>query len=446
MNIRTICVYITALLLMPFAGAWAKRSLVPDSLLRLDFQVGEASFSLQRVEGGAFVMGATSDQYDEHTISDKPAHTVVLSPFYMAETEVTNELWHIIMPERRIVEGWMDPKQPITYITWDDAQLFLQRLDSLTGMPFRLPTEAEWEFAARGGNKSKGFRFAGSDIADQVAWYTTNAGFKKHQVAKMQPNELGLYDMTGNVSEWCQDWFAPYYYGTEPDPKGPETGEKRIVRGGSYDNCADNIHLSCRQYFSPDEANNCIGFRIAITLPNDPVIASAPKVGEAADGGKNTKALTRTIRVEGQRLKFLYVPAEQPYYIAETNVSQTLWAKVMGQGQKGSDDATGMTRADRNRFLQRCARQSGTALAIATDEQIKEAEKLQVIKQVGEQRKRKAWQKDVASAQAHRKRVQKAQVFADLVGVKLRHTDDPVLRSLESGYDALQPMRLIIRL
>ena len=421
-------------------GLFARKSVVPDSLLSLSFQVGDASFRLQRVEGGAFVMGATHDQYDEHTITDKPAHTVVLSPFYMAETEVTNELWHIVMPERRIVEGWMNPQQPITYVTWDDAQLFLQRLDSLTGMPFRLPTEAEWEYAARGGNQSKGYRFAGGDIADKVAWYTTNAGFKKHQVAQMLPNELGLYDMTGNVSEWCQDWFGQYYYGTEPNPKGPETGEKRIVRGGSYDNCADNIHISCRQYFLPDEANNCIGFRVALSLPDDPV-----QVLEQARETKK-KELTRTIRVEGQRLKFLYVPAEQPYYIAETNVSQTLWTKVMGQGKKGSDDATGMTRAERNRFLQRCARQSGAALAIASDEQLREAEQLQVIRQVQDNRPKKSWEKDAASAQAHRKRVKKAQVFADLVGVKLRNIDDPVLRSLESGYDATQPMRLIIRL
>ena len=431
-----LLIYLIAATLFP-AEVFAKKTVIPDSLQNPVFQIGDISFRMRRVEGGAFVMGATPDQYDEHTISDKPAHTVVLSPFYIAETEVTNALWRAVMPDRRFVEDWYDPTQPITYITWNDAQLFLHRLDSLTGMPFRLPTEAEWEFAARGGMKSKGYRFAGSDLADSVAWHTGNAGFKKHQVMKKQPNELGLYDMTGNVSEWCQDFFGQYYYGTEPNPKGPAEGEKRIVRGGSYDNCADNIHISCRQYFLPDEANNCIGFRMAFTLPNDPMIK--PLTAEPE--------LTRYIKVEGKRIKFLYVPAEKPYYISETNVSQSLWTNVMGKGERGSADATGMTKAERNRFLQRCARQSGASLAIATDEQIKEAERLEVVKPIKPKaRKPKSWEKDNASIQKHRKRVKNAQVFADLVGLKLRTTDDPVLKTLESGYDESQPLRLIIRL
>lgn len=431
-----IILYTAAAMLLP-AEVFAKKPVVPDSLQSPVFWVGDVSFKMRRVEGGAFVMGATPDQHDEHTISDKPAHTVVLSPFYMAETEVTNALWRAVMPDRRFVEEWYDPTQPITYVTWEDAQLFVHRLDSLTGTPFRLPTEAEWEYAARGGSKSKGFRFAGSDLCDTVAWNTANAGFKKHQVMKKQPNELGLYDMTGNVSEWCQDWFGQYYYGTEPNPQGPEEGEKRIVRGGSYDNCADNIHLSCRQYFLPDEANNTIGLRVAFTLPNDPMMK--PLTAEPE--------LTRYIKVEGKRIKFLYVPAEQPYYIAETNVSQSLWTNVMGKGDRGSVDATGMSKADRNRFLQRCARQSGASLAIATEEQIKEAEHLEVIKHIEPKaRKPKSWEKDNASIQKHRKRVKNAQVFADLIGLKLQATNDPVLQTLEKGYDESQPLRLIIKL
>lgn len=427
---------IIAAILLP-AEVFAKKPVVPDSLQNPVFQVGDVSFKMRRVEGGAFVMGATPDQHDEHTISDKPAHTVVLSPYYIAETEVTNALWRAVMPDRRFVEDWYDPTQPITYVTWDDAQLFVHRLDSLTGMPFRLPTEAEWEYAARGGGKSKGYRFAGSDLADTVAWHTGNAGFKKHQVMKKQPNELGLYDMTGNVSEWCQDWFGQYYYGTEPNPQGPAEGEKRIVRGGSYDNCADNIHISCRQYHQPEEANNCIGLRVAFTLPGDPMLK--PLTAEPE--------LTRYVKVEGKRIKFLYVPAEQPYYIAETNVSQSLWTSVMGKGERGSVDATGMSKADRNRFLQRCARQSGVSLAIATEDQIKEAERLEVVKHIEPKvRKPKSWEKDNASIQKHRKRVKNAQVFADLIGLKLNTTNDPVLQTLEKGYDESQPLRLIIRL
>lgn len=418
-------------------GVLAKRNIVPDSLQRIEYLIDTVHFRMVRVEGGAFVMGATPDQHDEHTISDKPAHTVVLSPFYIAETEVTNALWHAVMPEKRFVEGWMNPMQPITYISWNDAQLFLHRLDSLTGMPFRLPTEAEWEYAARGGAKSKGYRFAGSDLCDTVAWNTANAGFKKHLVKSKLPNELGLYDMTGNVSEWCQDWFGPYYYGTEPNPKGPAEGDKRVVRGGSYDNCADNIHLSCRQYYLPDEANNCIGLRVAFTLPNDPM--DKPVQAEPE--------LTRYVKAGGKRIKFLYVPAEKPYYIMETNVSANLWRAVMDKGDRGSQDATGMSKAERNRFLQRCARQSGESLAIATEEQLKQAEQLGVVKIIQpKKRKPKSWEKNEATVNAHRKRVKNAQVFADLIGVRLRTTEDPVLKTLEKGYDESQPLRLIIRL
>lgn len=418
-------------------GVLAKRNIVPDSLQRIEYLIDTVHFRMVRVEGGAFVMGATPDQHDEHTISDKPAHTVVLSPFYIAETEVTNALWHAVMPEKRFVEGWMNPMQPITYISWNDAQLFLHRLDSLTGMPFRLPTEAEWEYAARGGAKSKGYRFAGSDLCDTVAWNTANAGFKKHLVKSKLPNELGLYDMTGNVSEWCQDWFGQYYYGTEPNPKGPAEGDKRVVRGGSYDNCADNIHLSCRQYYLPDEANNCIGLRVAFTLPNDPM--DKPVQAEPE--------LTRYVKAGGKRIKFLYVPAEKPYYIMETNVSANLWRAVMDKGDRGSQDATGMSKAERNRFLQRCARQSGESLAIATEEQLKQAEQLGVVKIIQpKKRKPKSWEKNEATVNAHRKRVKNAQVFADLIGVRLRTTEDPVLKTLEKGYDESQPLRLIIRL
>ena len=418
-------------------GVLAKRNIVPDSLQRIEYLIDTVHFRMVRVEGGAFVMGATPDQHDEHTISDKPAHTVVLSPFYIAETEVTNALWHAVMPEKRFVEGWMNPMQPITYISWNDAQLFLHRLDSLTGMPFRLPTEAEWEYAARGGAKSKGYRFAGSDLCDTVAWNTANAGFKKHLVKSKLPNELGLYDMTGNVSEWCHDWFGQYYYGTEPNPKGPAEGDKRVVRGGSYDNCADNIHLSCRQYYLPDEANNCIGLRVAFTLPNDPM--DKPVQAEPE--------LTRYVKAGGKRIKFLYVPAEKPYYIMETNVSANLWRAVMDKGDRGSQDATGMSKAERNRFLQRCARQSGESLAIATEEQLKQAEQLGVVKIIQpKKRKPKSWEKNEATVNAHRKRVKNAQVFADLIGVRLRTTEDPVLKTLEKGYDESQPLRLIIRL
>jgi hypothetical protein len=370
-------------MLLP-AEVYAKKAVVPDSLKAPVFQVGEVSFKMQRVEGGAFVMGATPDQYDEHTISDKPAHTVVLSPFYIAETEVTNELWHAVMPDRRFVEDWYDPTQPITYVTWEDAQLFVHRLDSLTGMPFRLPTEAEWEYAARGGSKSKGFRFAGSDLCDTVSWNTANAGFKKHQVKKKQPNELGLYDMTGNVAEWCQDIYGPYQLSTRPDPCGADTGSFRIVRGGSYDDCVANSHLSVRRWYEPETTVGYIGFRVALTLPDDPMMQVVPDEPE----------LTQKVRVKGRKLHFDLVPGDEPFYLSE-EISAAFWKKVMGvdPADKDHGSAIGMSSKERARFAELCSRLSEKPLAVASLSEIDTA----LSKGVILKRKNKKEEQDVQS-------------------------------------------------
>ena len=284
------------------------KRVVPDSLQRLEIDVMGATIVMQRVEGGSFMMGSTVEQVDRDIYTDKPAHLVFLSPpYYIATTEVTNALWQKVMPEKETLAPKGYPTNPVSYISWNDAQEFVRRLDSITGLPFRLPTEAQWEYAARGGGKSERFRFAGDMIADSVGWLYPYAGNWTHPVARKKPNELGLFDMTGNVAEWCQDRFGAYTLNTLPDPCGPDTGSYRVARGGSYDNCVANSHISVRKWYKPETSAGYLGIRVALTLPNDPMMQPIPE----------EPPLTKTIRVKGRKLKFYYVPAEQPYYISD---------------------------------------------------------------------------------------------------------------------------------
>ena len=291
---------------------------IPDSLQVLHFQVGDVEFNMQRVEGGVFVMGGTREQHRERIASDLPVHTVSLDAYYIATTEVTQALWQAVMKGWYVSDEWNTPSQPITDVNWFDCQEFMRRLDSITGMPFRLPTEAEWEFAARGGNKSKGYRFAGSDRVEDVGWSLSNAGFRKHSVGEKKPNELGLYDMTGNVSEWCSDWYGMYYLGTEKNPKGAQEGELKIVRGGSFDNCKENSHLSRREYYAPLQSMNYCGLRLALSLPNEPTLQQIDE----------EKEVVKKLKIKNLRIKFRLVPGDTPYYISDAPVNHRIWQKV----------------------------------------------------------------------------------------------------------------------
>ena len=291
---------------------------IPDSLQVLHFQVGDIMFDMQRVEGGLFVMGGTREQHRDILATDLPTHTVSLDAYYIATTEVTQALWEKVMQDWYMNDEWHTPNHPITDVSWYDCQVFIYRLDSITGMPFRLPTEAEWEFAARGGNETQGFRFAGGNILDSVSWGLSNGGFRKHTVGLKKPNELGLYDMTGNVSEWCSDWYAPYYIGTEPNPKGPITGDNKIVRGGSFDNCQANSHISYRHYQRPEESTQYCGLRLAMTLPNEPTLQVTEE-----------PTIVKRLKLKNMKIKLVYVAAEIPYYISEEPITHRVWNKVM---------------------------------------------------------------------------------------------------------------------
>ena len=208
------------------------------------------SFKMVAVKGGTFTMGVTT------------SHQVTLSDYWIGETEVTEALWTAVMgsnPCNRTLGG----NYPVEYVTWNDCQTFITKLNELTGETFRLPTEAEWEFAARGGNKNKGCQYAGSDNIDDVAWYSGNSGWAKHPVATKAPNELGLNDMSGNVWEWCQDWYGNYISEAQTNPTGPETGSSRVYRGGSWDFEAEYCKVSLRAYDIPSKAFTNLGLRLA---------------------------------------------------------------------------------------------------------------------------------------------------------------------------------------
>ncbi len=197
---------------------------------------------------------------------DKPVHTVTVDGFLIGETEVTQAQWQVVMgstPSRFKGEN----KLPVENVSWYDVQEFIRKLNKLTGKTYRLPTEAEWEFAARGGIQSKGYTYSGGNYLDDVAWYERNSGNKTHPVGTKQPNELGIYDMSGNVREWCSDWRDTFYSSeAQTNPQGATTGENRINRGGGADNSvtSNGCSVSCRNSSSPDERDYFQGFRLVL--------------------------------------------------------------------------------------------------------------------------------------------------------------------------------------
>ena len=175
-----------------------------------EYSVNGVSFKMIYVEGGSFLMGSDGGGYGE-----SPVHKVTLDSYYMGELEVSQALWEAVMG--RNSSDTQLATLPVVWVTWNDCQEFVGRLNELTGCKFLLPTEAQWEFAARGGRHSKNYSYAGGNELEDVAWCIDNSGNKTHSVGKKQPNELGLYDMSGNVWEWCQDWFVSSYYSSSPE-------------------------------------------------------------------------------------------------------------------------------------------------------------------------------------------------------------------------------------
>ncbi|MBR1476259.1 MAG: SUMF1/EgtB/PvdO family nonheme iron enzyme [Muribaculaceae bacterium] len=225
--------------------------------------VNGVSFKMVAVEGGTFTMGATAEQGNDVGSEEKPTHQVTLSAYSIGQTEVTQELWQAVMGDNP--SYYTDNLQrPVEQVSWDDCQAFITKLNQMTGKNFRLPTEAEWEYAARGGNKSQGYKYAGSNNVDDVAWYDGNSGMETHHVATKAPNELGLYDMSGNVWEWCQDWFGNYSSDAQTNPTGPTSGSYCVTRGGSWGYNGWSSRVSRRNNNSPSLISYYYGLRLAL--------------------------------------------------------------------------------------------------------------------------------------------------------------------------------------
>ena len=236
------------------------------------FTVNGITFNMVKVEGGTFQMGATEGQpVQTGDTKNTPVHQVTISTYRIGQTEVTAELWQAVMGSSpysnndEFVQA-VTNKFPVVHVSWNDCYVFIQKLNQLTGKKFRLPTEAEWEFAARGGNKSKGYIYSGSDDLGIVAWHKDNSSKRVHPVASKLANELNIYDMSGNATEYCYDFYGSYSSSAQTNPQGPSTSEdeysSRTMRGGDAEkyNCAVAYRFRCQ----PDSPNDFRGFRLAL--------------------------------------------------------------------------------------------------------------------------------------------------------------------------------------
>ena len=220
------------------------------------FTANGVSFNMVYVAGGTFQMGSNDGDSDE-----RPVHSVTLSDYYIGQTEVTQELWQAVMGSNP--SYYNGAKNPVTDVSWNDCQEFISKLNRLTGGRFRLPTEAEWEYAARGGNKSRGYKYSGSDYLGSVAWYGDNSDSKVHPVGSKSANELGLYDMSGNVREWCSDWKGSYPSSPQTNPTGASSGSYRVLRGGSYCRGESDCRSAYRSNNDPTSRISFYGLRLA---------------------------------------------------------------------------------------------------------------------------------------------------------------------------------------
>ena len=243
------------------AEASSASSKQEDTARNLTFIVGGVSFTMVYVPGGTFTMGATSEQDSDADSDEKPIHSVMLSGYHIGQTEVTQALWTAVMGSHP--SNFKGDQRPVESVSWNDCQTFIARLNAKTGKNFRLPTEAEWEYAARGGH-SGGSKYAGSDNINTVAWYADNSGDETHNVATKSPNSLGIYDMSGNVYEWCQDWYGDYISSSQTNPKGPFNGVYRVFRGGCWGIFARGCRVSGRFSRTPSFSGIFLGLRLVL--------------------------------------------------------------------------------------------------------------------------------------------------------------------------------------
>ena len=416
------------------------------------------SFRMRRVDNGSFVMGATPEQRSDDDAIDHPSHYVSMSAYYIGETEVTQQLWRAVMHYLPSPEGVANLNAPVSWITWKDAVLFTERLSEITGYSFHLPTEAQWEYAARGGQKAQEVRFAGSNRAEDVGWVYSNSGNRAHEIKGKKANVLGLYDMTGNVSEWCSDWIGPYRLGEQPDPTGPETDSvglpvglndywsvEKVARGGSWDNSADNIHLSSRGHHPFEYAANDCGLRLAMT---DPFSVQED----------NTLPKVKNLKVGKKKLKFRLVDAEKPFYIAEDALTNAEWVAVLGKYNSENIEAnkaavTGVSRSRQEVFCEKVSRQNSYSdflaggsvmiLSVASDEDMRIAEHAGVSLHIPKSAPKTDRQGSAYSRE--RRQAKNISVLAELVGVRVQVPEDKVLETLIEDKRNTTPLYLVLK-
>ncbi|MCF0159202.1 MAG: SUMF1/EgtB/PvdO family nonheme iron enzyme [Bacteroidaceae bacterium] len=334
----------------------------PINVNPLTFTVKGVSFEMVNVEGGTFDMGSNDP---DAAFDAKSVHSVTLSDYSIGKTVVTQALWQVVMGNNP--SNFKGDNLPIEKVSWCDCQEFIRKLNVLTGKTFRLPTEAEWEFAAKGGNKSKGYKYSGSDNIDNVAWYKDNSGNTTHPVATKQPNELGIYDMSGNVWEWCSDWYGNYDSCSQRNPNGPDSGFFfRVSRGGGWSYETGSCGVSNRDGSDPSDRGNELGLRLVLSNEKSLVTESAVKkdiviTSPVAKSVEKVEHVSRTARtfaplkfnVNGVSFEMIIVDGgtfqmgsndpnayndEKPVHtetvsifgIGKTQVTQELWEAVMG--------------------------------------------------------------------------------------------------------------------
>lgn len=276
MKINYLCAFALATFMLSCANKNAnvtkEDSTVEDSIqnetlkcVEFDtFSVKGTVYKMIKVEGGEFNMGASENEKSMADPDEFPEHPVEVKTFYIGEMEVTQKLWQDVMGSNP--SEFVGEENPVDRASWNECQVFIDKLNNMTGRSFRLPTEAEWEFAARGGNNSKHYIFAGSDDIEEVAWYDSNRDGKTHKVGEKKPNELGLYDMCGNVAEWCSDWYDAKYYELKEknNPTGPDKGSYRVLRGGGwYITNKQFSRIANRSGNTLDYKFNYLGLRLA---------------------------------------------------------------------------------------------------------------------------------------------------------------------------------------
>ena len=228
-----------------------------SSTVSLSAELNKLINNMVYVSGGTFIMGG--DESSDQT----PTHSVTLSSYYICKYEVTQALWRAVMGSNP--SKFKGDNLPVEQVSWNDCQTFINRLNSYTGRNFRLPTEAEWEFAARGGNYSRHYKYSGSNYISDVAWYCDNSGNRTHPVGTKQANELGLYDMSGNVWEWCSDRYGSYSSYSQSNPTGATSGFGRVERGGNWCGLARYCCSSHRSYYAPGNSFDDLGLRLVLS-------------------------------------------------------------------------------------------------------------------------------------------------------------------------------------